>query len=46
VNRCLTGFATLGSGGEMANVSQVLQPGARGAPEALGITIINGGNPL
>src|SRR5882757_1396094 len=29
VNRCLTGFAAVGSAGEIANVSQVLQPGAR-----------------
>jgi hypothetical protein len=29
VNICLTGFATVGSDGEIANVSQVLQPGAR-----------------
>ena len=29
VNICLTGFATVGSAGEIANVSHVLQPGAR-----------------
>jgi hypothetical protein len=28
VNICLTGFATAGSAGEIANVSHVLQPGA------------------
>jgi hypothetical protein len=29
VNICLIGFATVGAAGEIANVSHVLQPGAR-----------------